>query len=255
MTLKPLTLTFLAAALAAPMTAQAAPIRESKYDVTVEIRMTEDWKATEHKSSSCGPEGARCDEDMNAAGKGELFLRTPTPKRVSVMTGGGMRQPMITYAIDSGIPLKGSYKRSGKVEDIYSGWWDAANEDFIAPTNGCGDHSVKTDVALGWQGRNQLAPVFFIEDVADCPTGPVRGFDYPGDTPSLGAVIAQAGETKFGRTKQFRISGRKTWTGTYPTMNRTDPDDTFTSSGDITTTWEWEATFRKVTKKKRKRRG
>ena len=61
MTLKPLTLTLLAAALAAPMTADAAPLRESKYDVTVEIKMTEDWKATEHLSSSCGPEGGRCD--------------------------------------------------------------------------------------------------------------------------------------------------------------------------------------------------
>ena len=91
MTLKPLTLTLLAAALAAPMAAEAAPIRESKYDVTVEIKMTEDWKATEHKSSSCGPEGGRCDEDMDAAGRAELFLRTPTPKRVSVMTGGGMQ--------------------------------------------------------------------------------------------------------------------------------------------------------------------
>ena len=66
-------------------------------------------------------------------------------------------------------------------------------------------------------------------------------------------MIAQAGETKFGRTKQFRIRGSRTWTGTYPSMNRTDPDDTFTSSGDITTTWEWEATFRKATKKKKRR--
>src|SRR5829696_9222487 len=132
MTLKPLTLTLVAAALAAPTTADAAPLREAKYDVTVEIKMTEDWKVTEHRSSSCGPEGQRCDEDVDGAGRAELFLRTPTPKRVSVMTGGGIRQPTITYAIDSGIPLKGSYKRTGKLEDIYSGYWDAANEDQIA---------------------------------------------------------------------------------------------------------------------------
>lgn len=253
MTLKPLTLTLLAAALAAPMAADAAPLRESKYDVTVEIKMTEYWKVTEHHSSSCGPEGGRCDEDINGAGKAELLLRTSTPKRVSVMTGGGIRQPTITYAIDSGLPLKGSYRREGKLEDIYSGYWDAANEDQIAPTTGCGDHPLKTDVALAWKGRNQLAPVLVFDPLVECPMGPVRGFDYA-ETPDLGEVVAQAGETKFGRTKQFRVRGSRTFPGTYLTMNRTDPDDTFTSSGETMTKWEWEATFRKVTKKKKRRR-
>jgi hypothetical protein len=257
MTPKPLTLTLLAAAaLAASAPAAAgAALKESRYDVTFEVRMVEDWKVTEHHSKSCSVDGneGRCDEDVDGAGRATLHLRTSTPKRVSVTTGIPRMQPMIVFAADSGIPLKGSYKRTGKLEDIYTGLWDAANEDSIAPTSGCGDRAVRTDVALGWQGRNRLAPVLVFDDLVECPSGPMRGFDYA-EAPSLGDVVAGAGETKFGRTKQFRVAGSREWNGTYPAMNRTDPDDTFTSSGESRVSWSWAATFRKVTKKTRRGR-
>jgi hypothetical protein len=153
------------------------------------------------------------------------------------------------YAIDSGIPLKGFHRRAGAFSDVYSGLWDAANEDLIAPASGCGNHSLKNDVALAWKGRNQLAPVLSVDDLADCPTGPTIGFDFDG-VPAVSEVVGRVGESKFGRTRQFSVRGTKAWTGSIAPINRTDPDDSYVRSGDKTVRWSWEATFRKVVRKR-----
>lgn len=251
-----MTIAALALAAASPAVAGAAP-RETKYDVTFEARMTETWKAETHVNKECqvGDPIGRCLEDEVGSGAAKVYLRTPTPQRVSVITGAGGAQPMVTYAIDSGIPVKGEYKRAGTFTDVYSGLWDAANPDTAMPTKDCGSHAVKTDVALMWKGRNALAPLLALPDLFECPTGPHSGFDFtPSTAPSVTEVVAPAAESKFGRAKQFTIRGAQTWTGSVTPINRTEPDDMYSTWGQSEIRWSWEATFRKVGKGRKRRR-
>lgn len=244
----------LALTLLAASPAAGAP-RETKYDVTFEAQKVESWKFDEHVSRDCIVDGAegRCNHDSVGSGSTRIVLRTPTPQRVSVITGAGGTQPMITASIDGGIPLKGSHRVGGSYTETYSGPWKAANPDIAAPTSGCGNHTLKVDVALGWKGRNQLAPVMLVDELRECPTGPISGFDYP-EAPSVDAAVAQIGETKFGRTRQFTVRGTKTWAGTIDPINRTTPDDLMTRFGQSEVRWTWEATFRMVSKKRKRRR-
>lgn len=243
------------AAIALPATADAA-IRTTTYDVTFEATLTEAWKSATHWDHLCfvRDQEGRCTDDVVGDGTARVFLRTSTPKRVTVMSGGRMK-PMIQYAIDSGIPLKGEYKRTGSLTDTHGGLWAAANPPWAAETAGCGSKAIKADVSLSWSGRNQLQPIMLLDEPTECPTGPQEGFDWSPGSPSFQDVVATVGETKFGRTKQFRFGGRQTWKGSITPITRTDPDDLYSKSGESEVTWTWEAVFRKVTpKKKRKRR-
>lgn len=244
------------AGLAVLPSSAAAALRETTYEVTFEAEMVERWRFDEHVSKECNGESgvARCDRDATGQGSARIFLRTPTPRRVSVMTGAGNLQPLIVSSIDRGVPLKGSYRRAGTFTDVYSGAWDAANPDHVAPASGCGVRRAKTDVALGWSGRGVLRPILLIDALRDCPTGSYDGFDYAGSVPDVGEVAARVSERKFGRVKQFRISGTKTWRGTVAPISRTVPDDTHLRSGASEVRWSWEATFRMV-KPRRQVRG
>lgn len=242
--------TVAALALSAPAT--AAP-RQTTYAVTFEAELVERWRFDEHASRACaaGEALGRCDRDAVGQGSARIFLRTPRPQRVNVTTGVGGVQPLIVASIDRGIMLKGSHRRGGAFTDTYSGAWDAANPDEVAPTGGCGVRSLQTDVSLGWSGRNVLRPVLLVDDLPDCPTGPPAGFAYT-SVPAVGEVPARVSERKFGRVKQFRFGGTKTWRGTVAPVNRTDPDDTYTRSGSSEVRWSWEAVFRLVKPRQRR---
>ena len=238
-----------AALVLAAASPAGAALRETTYDVTFEAEKVERWQFDEHASSDC--DGGRCVRDAVGSGSTRVFLKTPRPQRVSVTTGIPRMQPMVVASIDRGIALKGSHRVGGTFTDVYGGPWKAANQDFVAPTEGCGNHTVTTDVALAWTGRNQLAPVLSFDDLRACPTGPVRGFDYDG-TPVVGEVVAQVAETKFGRTKQFTVRGSRTWAGTTPTLDLHSPESSLTSRGQSEVRWSWSATFRMVKRKKRR---
>jgi hypothetical protein len=250
----PLAVAALAAAAACHVPAAGAAPRETLYDVTFEAELVERWRFDERVSTACaaGDAGGRCERDAVGRGSARIFLRTRSPQRVSVMTGAGGLQPMIVASIDAGIPLRGAHRRAGSYTDTYSGAWDAANPDQVAPAQGCGVHTLRTDVSLAWSGRGELRPVVTIDDLPACPTGPPIGFSYDGGgVPALSAVPARVSERKFGRTKQFRISGTRTWRGTIRAVNRTDPGDTYVRSGASEIRWSWSATFRKVAPRRR----
>jgi hypothetical protein len=243
-----------ALALAAfPSAADAGP-RETKYDVTLEITRSDAWSSEMRSSTRCGDDGGRCDLEEIGSGSTRMVLRTPTPQRVSVTSGMRGTPPMIIHSIDSGIPLKGSFKRAGSFTGTYSGFWDAANEDFAAETADCGERSVRTDVALGWKAKDQLQPILGWSEPLECPTGPTEGFTYEGDPPALMDVIGDVSQSKFGRTKQFRVSASRTYRGSIEPIDRTEPDGFYRKSGQSETTITWEATFRMVPKKKTRRR-
>lgn len=250
--LPPVVAALAAAAILTP-SAHAAP-RETIYEVTFQAEMVERWRFDERQSKECNGEDGigRCDREATGAGSARISLRTPRPQRVSVMTGIGGMQPMIVSSIDRGIPLKGSHRRGGAFTDTYSGAWDAANPDQVAPTSGCGLHNLKTDVALSWSGRNVLRPVLTIDDLRNCPTGSPTGFAYDG-VPAVSEVAARVNERTFGRVKQFRVTGTKTWRGTVDPIDRTDPDDSYSRYGASEIRWSWEATFRIVKPKKHRR--
>ena len=253
MTTRPLTALLLltAAAGAAPAAADAA-LRETTYDVTVEVRQDEAWQAATKQVKSCDVDTTigSCTYDAVGSGRTRLVLRTPTPQRVRVMTGAG--RPMITYAIDRGIPLKGSQKILGTFTETYGGLWDAANPDVTLPTGDCGDRIVRTDIALGWQERNTLVPVMSLPDRFDCPTGPYEGFTFT-SAPGLQEVLGTVSERKFGRTKQFTVRGKRSWEAVIEPIQRSTDEETYSRTGRKTVTWSWEATFR-MTPRKRKRR-
>ncbi|MDW5597052.1 hypothetical protein VSS74_22075 [Conexibacter stalactiti] len=251
--LPPVVAALVAATILSP-SASAAP-RQTTYEVTFEAEMVERWRFDERQSKDCGADDGvgRCDRHAVGQGSARIALRTPRPQRVSVTTGIGGMQPMIVSSIDRGIPLKGSHRRGGTFTDTYSGAWDAANPDHVAAANGCGVHTVTTDVSLSWSGRNALRPMLLIDDLPDCPAGPYDGFSYDG-SPAVGEVPASVSERKFGRVKQFRFTGTKAWRGTVDPIDRTTPDDTYVRSGASEIRWSWEATFR-IVKPAQHRRG
>ena len=253
--MRPLTLLPLLSVLLLLPSQAGAAVRETQYDVTFEAQKVERWTFDEHASKDCQVDGVdgRCTRDAVGSGATRVVLRTPTPQRVTVMTGARGMQPMITASIDAGIPLKGSYLIGGTLTETYGGPWKAANPDVVAPTGGCANHVIRTDVSLAWKGRNQLTPVLLLDELHECPTGPSRGFDYE-TVPSVGDLAGQVSERKFGRVRQFTVRGARTWTGTVPAINRTTPDDLLTSNGHSEVRWSWEATFRMVKRKKRQRR-
>lgn len=85
------------------------------------------------------------------------------------------------------------------------------------------------------------------EPSEDCPSGPQWALDWKNDeSPSLMAVTAAASASKFLGTRQFTISGTRTFTGTVPPGAK--------RSGTKTVTWSWSATYRRVGAKTKKRR-
>jgi hypothetical protein len=88
----------------------------------------------------------------------------------------------------------------------------------------------------------------------NCPDGPSQGVDWEGgEPPSLWDVIATLDQKKFLHTKQFTARGSRTWKGQVEPFSRSDAQGHYTISGDKTVSWQWEATFRMKTKKRKAR--
>lgn len=243
-----LTLALLAAL---PATAPAAA-REMAYDVVFEAQMKEKWDFREFSSSECHV--GSCVREELGSGTAAATIKTPTPQRVSVLTGVGPL-PQLVGTNEGTLQVTAAYLRTGSHTTTYSGGWDAANPDVVDPTDDCGRRTVRrTTVALGFQDRNRIAPTMGPEPLRErCPSGPTQLEWDDGTVPDLNAIVVNSAQSKFGRLKQFTVSGRRTWHGTVPPMNRTDPQDTFLRGGGHEVTWQWRATFRKAAKRKRRR--
>lgn len=231
--------------------AAPAAVRETAYDVVFKATMKEKWDFREFSSIECN--NGTCVREELGNGTAATTIETPTPQRVQVVTGVGAF-PQIVGTNEGTIQVTAAYIRAGAHSIIYSGAADAANEDQIFPTDDCGRRTVKRmTVGLGFQQRNRFSIVAPPEPLREkCPNGPSQVDWENNDTPDLNAIIANTAQSKFGREKQFTVSGARTWKGATPAMNRTDPQDTFLRSGGQEVTWQWRATFRKAKSRRRR---
>jgi hypothetical protein len=239
------------ALLAAVPPAAPAAVRETPYKVVFEAEMQERWSFKQFSSREC--ENGSCVTDEVGSGVASAHLATPTPQRVVVVTGAGAT-PTIAGTTEGTVRVKGEFRRSGAHTVTYSGdpAYDAANPDETQPTEDCGRRSVTFDVGLSFAARNRLAPSVPLEPLRErCPSGPPRNLEWDGgDVPDLNAIVVSTAQSKFGRERQFTVRGSRTWHGTVDPMNRTDPQDTFTRSGEHTVTWQWRATFRRAARRR-----
>jgi hypothetical protein len=249
-------LSSLAGPAAAADAAKRAP-STAMYTVTFRAEMTDRWQSREHYTDDCELTGQMCVRTEDGAGSARLNVKTKRPFRMMVMRGARGQGPAINVGTGEGAPVSGPYLRSGSLVTEYSGPWDAGNPDRKAEDRGCGRKTIEGDVNFTWRGRNQLglSPILDV-DRADCPTGPATGWEWDGgESPSLMDVIAQVSQNKFLRTKQFTVRGSKKWTGKVEPFSRSSSQGAYTKSGNREVTWQWEATFRmESAKKKRKRR-
>lgn len=235
----------------APASAQAAKKSDWLYDVTVTAELTEKWSF--HEESHMGDAVEPCDRVQEAAGMAKIQLRSRRPTRVMVMRGPAGRPPMLNVGTGEGVPMTGTYQRDGKDETRHSGpKCGPANPPFDQPVSGCGLRPMKADWALVSQKRGTVYPQMIMDDIReDCPSGPPNGLEWKNDlSPQLSAVTQQAPPSKFYGTKQFTLHGAKSFTGTVTPVN----EPHFQRFGQAEATWQWETTYRLVSKKKRKRR-
>jgi hypothetical protein len=239
------------ALLAAVPAAAPAAVEETAYDVVFDAQTKERWDFREFTSSECTV--GTCVREELGSGTAATSIRTPTPQRVTVLTGVGPT-PQLVGTNEGTLQVTAAYLRTGSHTTTYSGGWDAANPDVVDPTDDCGRRTVKrTTLALSFQERNRIAPTTGPEPLREkCPSGPSQLNWDDGTVPDLNAIVVTTAQSKFGRLKQFTVSGQRTWHGTVPPMNRTDPQDTFLRSGGHEVTWQWRATFRKAKKKRRR---
>lgn len=235
-----------AAALASPAAAFAAD--EAAYDVTFEATMTERWSFDERSSDDCELTGAMCTRATVGIGDAKLSVRSRRPTRVLVMRGFRGRPPLIGVGTGEGIPLVGSSVRRGSIATDYAGPWDAANPDVRQPDGGCGKRTVRASITFSWRGSGKLAAMAQLPDAReDCPDGlPIAADWAGGDPPSFGDVLAAASPRKFLGTPQLTVRGRRTWTGSIPTVERTSRTGSYAQRGQHQVTWQWEATFRRA---------
>jgi hypothetical protein len=248
-----LTLPVALAALALlPGAAHAAKLPpEMIYDVRVEASMVEKWDFSEYSEYEC--DDGMCIRDQKGAGTATINLATKV-WRLHVTGGKGKRAPYVDVGNAGGLPFKGEYVRNGSDTVDYRGVWEGSNPDEASVTTGCGRQPMKTDVGFAFPERNKIHLTALIDDVRECPMGPPHNLEWQDNaTPTLWDVVVPVQQSKFARTKQFRVRGERTWTGTVNPVNRTTPGDMFVRGGGQTTTWKWEATFRKVGKRKRRR--
>ena len=252
----PLTRAALGAALLtglalAPATADAAKKTDWLYDVTVRAELTEKWSF--HEESHMGDAVEPCDRVQNAAGSAKIQLRSRRPTRVLVMRGPNGRPPMLNVGTGEGIPMTGSSLRDGKDETRHSGpKCGPANPPFDQAVSGCGLRTMKADWALVSQKRGTVYPSMILNDLReDCPSGPPHSLEWENDiAPQIAEATQQVPPSKFYGTKQFTIHGSKAFTGTVTPMN----EPHFQRFGQAEATWQWETTYRLVTKKRKRRR-
>jgi hypothetical protein len=232
------------AAAPAPAKAKKPKIRTAAtYKVTFHAAMKESWKYTEDYADDCELTGAMCTRIVRGDGSAAVFIDTRGPQTCMNVRGPAGRPPSL--CLGSGQPsVAGTYQRQGALVTTYDGPWDAANPDVTAPTSGCGRTSFRGEVGIAWRGRHAVYPSLVVSDPHDdCPDGPPQGMTWKGgESPSLMDVEADAAPGKFLGTKQFTVSGSRTWTGTWGPFNRAD--GLYRYGGEKTVTWQWSATFR-----------
>jgi hypothetical protein len=229
-----------ALALLAPGVAVAKPkkrLNEATYTVIARATMEEEWQFLERSEIDCLD--GMCTTETKGSGTATMQLKAK-PTKWLVMRGFGGRPPMINVGTGEGVQLKGPYLRSGELSTVHGGPWADANPPRIAPTGDCGNRSITVDFNLMWKARNQLSPSAIVDDLReDCPDGPSTGLEWDSDSPSLMDVVTQAAQTKFLRTKQFTVSGTKTWHASVD-----PPTGAYTMrSGQKLVTWNWSVTF------------
>ena len=239
---------------ASPAAARAKAPSSATYLVTFKAQMDEKWQYLADYADDCELTGAMCTRVQKGNGSASVQLKTRGPQTVLVSKGYKGRPPMLNTGTD-GLAIRGSYLRTGVLTEEYGGPWDAANPDTEQPATGCGTRSVKSSMSFMWTERNRIAPALTFDDMRDdCPDGPPDSLTWEGgDAPSLWDVIATLDQKKFLHTKQFTARGSRTWKGQVQPFSRSDSQGHYTIGGEKTTTWQWEATFRMKTKKRKAR--
>jgi hypothetical protein len=244
-------------AAAAPVTASAKkPRRYSwNYSVTARAEMKESWSYS-YETAYPDIDGS-CTDSKQGSGSASIQLRTPRPQPMMVNRGSGRRPPMVGVGSDPYVVLRGPYLRQGSMVDEHGGTCAAGNPPRTWPTTGCGRQSFDIELGFAWEQRGTLRPSTSFSVLREnCPMGPPN-VRWDGDeSPSLMKVLTHVGPSKFLGTKQFTISGSRTFHGVVPPTDRSGPDGSyFREHGEHTVTWKWEATFRlDKPKKPRKRR-
>jgi hypothetical protein len=236
--------------LAAVPSADAASNGTYLYDVTVKAEMKDQWSFRDE--GEIGTPWSPCHVARVGEGSASWQLHSRRPTRVMVMKGFGGRPPSLNVGTGEGIPLTGAYKRAGSDVETHTGagTCETGNPPQIQDTSGCGTKTAGFDWNLAWKDnkRGRVYPSAVpSEPSGDCPSGPPWALDWKNDeSPSLMDASTAASASKFLGTKQFTISGSKTFTGTVPTATG--------RSGTQTVTWSWTTTYRKVRAKKQRRR-
>ena len=241
----------IAAALLLAPAAEAKTPSSATYLTTIKAQMEESWSFRDYWHYNCEVD-AMCTRDENGDGKAAATITTRKRFPIMVIKGYQGRPPTLNLGSD-GIPVTAKWQRSGQHSIMYSGAWDAGNEDQIFDNTGCGEITQKTFASVGWsfETPNALQLIADSEPLRDnCPTQPGNVEWVNDEYPSLIDILAKTGKSKFLRTKQFTVRGTKTFVGTVPAVNTTDPEWTKQVGGEHKVTWTWRATFQK--KKRRK---
>jgi hypothetical protein len=233
------------AAAPAPALAKHKPkVRSSAtYAMTFHAVMKESWKYDESYADDCELTGDMCTREAHGDGAATTWVDTRGQQTCLNQRGFGGRPPSLCLGSDQPA-VKVAFQRAGGFKTTYGGPWKGGNPDVVAPTSGCGRHTVNEQVGLFFEHRRELRPSIVVsEPTGDCPDGPPESIDWKGgDGPSLMDVAADADPHKFLGTKQFSVSGSRTWTGTWGPFSRAD--GLYRYSGTKTVTWQWTATFR-----------
>lgn len=226
----------------APSSASAA---DAPFNVTVKAQMVEKWSFNEASTDDCRLTGELCTRTTAGSGSASVKLQTTKPQRVDVFSRG--TRLSINTGTD-GIRLRGVVLRDGTLTTTYGGPWAAANRDQAAPTKGCGRRDVSGGTGLMWSGAAGLTMVPTVElSRSGCPTGPGPTVTWTGGkAPSLGAVVAEVSASRLLRSNQLTVRGTRTFTGTYPRVQRSSATGSYESGGTHQVTWKWEATFRRT---------
>jgi hypothetical protein len=229
----------------APALAKKKPkVRSSAtYAMTFHAVMKESWSYGESYQDDCELTGAMCTRDAKGAGSATVWVDTRGPQTCMNIRGFNGRPPSLCLGSDQPA-VKVSYKRQGEFATVYAGPWDAGNPDVTEPATGCGTITTKEQVGMAWRGRRELYPSIVVSDPhEDCPDGASTSLEWKGgDGPSLMDVGAVTYPKKFLGTKQFSVSGSKSWVGSWGPFTRAD--GLYKYGGEKKVTWQWTATFR-----------
>jgi hypothetical protein len=245
------------ALVAAPAEAakKKKPRSAATYMTTVKASMTESWNFRDYYSST-RPSGGVDVREQKGSGTASANLRTRKPFALMAIRGPQGRPVTLNLGSD-GIPMTGSWVRGGEMTTTYTGPWETGNPDVTEETTDCGKLDVNTFGSIGWsyESPGNLQLIVDSEPQRDsCPDGPPNGLEWEnGESPSLIDVLASVGKQKFLYTKQFTVRGTRTWKGTVTPVNRTSDAGSKIVGGEKTVTWQWEATFRMKTAKRKKR--